>query len=103
MGEPPTVSEFGNKYGDQVFDMDEGVENLISRLDSLLERLDPERSARLRTGYSDVYKNIRFSSEENKWFLFEDLVQAIDLSTPAGWSFGPEEEFSAVYRFCNES
>lgn len=96
------MTSFEKEYGDLVFDIDEGIDNLIVKFDSILERLDSDRCTRLREAYSDVFKNIRFSSEENKEFLFEDLVQAIDLSVPAGWFFGPEEEYSALYRFCNE-
>jgi hypothetical protein len=102
VGGSSPVTSFSDKYGEVEFDIDEGIDNLIVRFDIILEDLDAERCNRLRESYSDVYKNLKFSSNENKDFLFEDLVQAIDLSVPAGWFFGPEEEFSAVYRFRNE-
>lgn len=96
------MTAFGDKYEDLVFDIDDGLDKMISGLDLLLKELDPERHSRIRDGYADVFKNLEFSSDDNKEFLFQDLVQAIDLSAPAGWWFGPEEEYSVLYRFCNE-
>lgn len=96
------VSEFGKLYGDISLDIDDGINSNISQLTSLLEKIDKSRVEMLRENYSDVYRNIEYSSVENKEFLFEDLVFQIDLACPPGWTFGPEEEFSAVYIFCNE-
>jgi hypothetical protein len=93
------ASEFGDKYQDTVFDIDDGYDVLIPRMDVLLKEIDPVRHERVRDGYSDVFRNIEFSSLENKEFLFQDLTMALDLASPAGWWFGPEEEFSCTYGF----
>ena len=85
------------------FDLDNGIEKVIAGMTSILQLIDPERADRLHAEYSDVYKNIQFSSSENKDYLFDDLVMMIDLSLPAGWVFGPEEEFSVLYLFSQES
>jgi len=85
------------------FDLDDGLDVIIPKLIEILMALDSERSSRLKDGYADVLKNIEFSSQENKDFFFEDLVDAIDRSLPAGWRFGPEEEFSVIYCFTPES
>lgn len=90
--------DFEKIYGDIRFDFDEGFNNLIPKLRKILESLDEERCNMLEQEYSDVFRNIEFSSDENKNFLFEDLVSAIDRCCD-GWMFGPEEEFSAVYGF----
>lgn len=85
------------------FDLDDGLDKIIPRLIEMLLRLDNPRGVILQDGYSDVLKNIEFSSNENKEYFFEDLVDAIDRALPAGWTFGPEEDFSPVYRFSPES
>jgi hypothetical protein len=85
------------------FDLEDGLDVIIPKLVEILLALDGERCSRLKEGYSDVLKNIEFSSQENKDFFFEDLVDAIDRSLPAGWTFGPEEEFSVIYCFTPES
>lgn len=84
------------------FDLEEGLESVLPKMLDLLNKIDSERATRLKAGYSDVFEKMEFSSHENKEFLFEDLVLSIDLSLPAGWTFGPEEDFSPVYRFHNE-
>jgi hypothetical protein len=89
---------FEQIYGDVRFDLDEGYDVLIPKLHKILASLDQTRCGRLEEAYSDVLRNIEFSSDENKNFLFDDLASAIDLSCD-GWTFGPEEEFSVVYGF----
>lgn len=94
------ASAFGLKYGDLLFDIDEqGYDNVIVLMTDLLQEIDPDRWNAVHQGYSDLYRNLRFSSLDDKDFLFGDLVDAIDRSCPAGWAFGPEEEFSVLYRF----
>lgn len=97
------ASAFGNKYRNIVFDIDrQGFDNVIVLFTDLLKELDHERHSRITEGYSDLYRNLRFSSDDEKDYLFGDLVSAIDLSCPPGWVFGPEEEFSVLYRFMAE-
>lgn len=96
------MTAFGDKYEAVVIDIGDGIDDAITKMDVILKELDPSRHGRIREGYSDVYKNIEFASEDNKEFLFEDLVWALDLSVPAGWTFGPEEEFSVIYRFMDD-
>ena len=84
------------------FDLDEGLDNLIPKMFKILELLDSDRANNLADEYFDVLKNVKFSSVENKDFFFEDLVDNIDRSLPAGWTFGPDEEFSATYAFMKE-
>lgn len=85
------------------FDLDKGIDSVIPQLVSILLKLDEPRGLKLKEEYADVLKNIEFSSNENKEFFFEDLVDAIDRTLPAGWTFGPEEEFSTIYKFAPES
>lgn len=91
--------EFGKIYGDIRFDLDEGYDCLIPKLDKILFVLSPDRSSVLRENYPDVLKHIELSPLEDKEFLFNDLVLYIDLSCDLEWTFGPEEEFSVVYGF----
>ena len=96
------MTAFGDKYGSFTFDIDNGMAPAIASMFKILDEIEPERADRLHQGYADVFKNIEFSSEENREFLFQDLVSALDLSAPAGWSFGPEESYSVTYRFKDE-
>ena len=91
-----------SKYKDITFDMDEGYEIIIPKMEALLMNLDSVRANRIRESYSDIFKNIQFSSEENKNFLLNDLANAIDLALPDGWRFGQEEDYAAVYGFWME-
>lgn len=96
------MTAFGDKYEDIIIDISDGIDEAIVKMNSLLKEIDPTRYQRIQDGYSDVLKTLEFSSNDNKDFLFEDLVLAIDLSVPAGWTFGPEEEFSVIYRFMDD-
>lgn len=96
------MTEFGDRYGSFTFDIDSGIEPAIASMLKILKKIGPERANRLQEGYSDVFRNVEFSSDENKEFLFQDLVAALDLSSPAGWRFGPEESFSVTYCFVDE-
>jgi len=96
------MSLFGSKYEDVRFDLDDGFDKIILQMHVLLGSLDKVRHDRIEESYSDVFKNIEFSSLENKHFLFDDIVAALDLSTEAGWTFGPLEEFSTIYAFIKD-
>ena len=96
------MTAFGNKYEDVIIDISDGIDEAILIMDKLLKEIDPERHQRVHDGYADVFKNIEYSSQDNKDFLFEDLVWTLDMAVPAGWTFGPEEEFSVVYRFMDD-
>lgn len=96
------MTAFGDKYGSFSFDIEKGIDPAIKSMDLLLGELEPDRWDRLREGYSDVFKNLEFSADDNKQFLFDDLVAALDLSAPAGWRFGPEEEYAVIYGFWDE-
>ncbi|MEI7441368.1 MAG: hypothetical protein WCK43_07035, partial [bacterium] len=84
------------------YNLDNSIEKVIVGMTSMLQLIAPERADRLHAEYADVYRSMEFSSTENKNYLFDDLVMMIDLSLPAGWTFGPEEEFSVLYLFSQE-
>ena len=96
------MTDFGDKYESVLIDISDGIDDAITIMDKLLKEIDPDRHQRIREGYSDVFKNIEYSSRDNKEFLFEDLVWALDMAVPPGWTFGPEEDFSVVYRFMDD-
>lgn len=96
------MTAFGDKYESVVIDISDGIDEAILIMDKLLKEIDPERYERIHDGYSDVFKNIEFSSQDNKEFLFEDLVWTLDMAVPPGWTFGPEETYSVIYRFMDD-
>ena len=102
MGKSSPVKSFENERESLSFNIEKGLDPAIKSMDIFLGWLNTDRWNRLREGYSDVFKNLEFSSEDNKQFLFDDLVAALDLSAPVGWRFGPEEEFAIMYGFWNE-
>jgi len=90
------------EFKDVSFDLDSGINSVIQKMSDVLNGVDVKRWNTLQSNYSDVFKNIENSSNDNKDFLLADLSSAIDLSCPEGWRFGQDEEFSVIYRFWSE-
>lgn len=95
------MDEIG-KLKDVVFDLDSGINNVIINMSNVLKDINIKRWGLIQSGYDDVFKNIEHSSEDNKFYLLDDIADAIDLSCPEGWRFGQDEEFSATYCFWPE-